>query len=108
MERSHKNYFWNAVCNTLDVSNTVKRREGLQLYPDTSSTGQIMTRKRNIDSPFAKNLDGLMREHVVGVRGAARVAEVSPSISEEFEEGDDIFDGIAKITITRLIPKNKK
>lgn len=32
----------------------------------------------------------------------------TPIIAEVFDSGDMLFDGIAKITIQRLIPKNKK
>lgn len=31
-----------------------------------------------------------------------------PSVVEVFEEGDDIFDGFARIKIQRLIPRKKK
>ncbi|MFN7903770.1 MAG: helix-turn-helix domain-containing protein [Pseudobdellovibrionaceae bacterium] len=34
--------------------------------------------------------------------------EGAPLISEVFELGDELFDGYAKITIQRLVPKNKK
>ena len=113
-----------------------------------------MNKKRDTETPFAKNLQALLKEQQMGVREAARIAGVSPStitnwtsgvapdnymavkklakelgvsfsflltgeddarteigppsIHEVFEEGDDIFDGIAKITITRLIPRSKK
>ena len=31
-----------------------------------------------------------------------------PAVTEVFELGDNVFDGYAKITIQRLIPKNQK
>lgn len=34
--------------------------------------------------------------------------EGTPSITEVFEDGGALFDGYAKITIQRLIPKSKK
>lgn len=33
---------------------------------------------------------------------------VSPSVTEVFQDGGALFDGFAKITIQRLIPRNKK
>ena len=111
-----------------------------------------MTRKERKRTPFSKILTTLMKEKGLGVREAARIAEVGPStivswrsgalpedysavkrlaralgttlgylltgeddsrpkdslpgISEVFEDGGAIFDGYAKITIQRLLPKS--
>ncbi len=109
-------------------------------------------RKREV-TPFSKILTALMDERNIGVREAARIAEVGastvmswrsgalpenyiavkklaealgttmsflltgedetrakntvPAISEIFEDGGSLFDGYAKVTIQRLIPRNE-
>jgi transcriptional regulator with XRE-family HTH domain len=115
-----------------------------------------MTKRKRTDSPFSKILSKLMDEKGIGVREAARIAEVGPStvmswragslpenyvavkklakalgttlsylltgeddsrpqgsipsVAEVFDEAGRLFDGYAKITIQKLVPKttNKK
>ncbi len=40
--------------------------------------------------------------------GKEEKAQVTPTIAQVFDESDYLFDGYAKITIQRMIPKNKK
>lgn len=113
-----------------------------------------MKRRPRKATPFGKILTALMEEKKMGVREAARIADVgastivswrggalpedylavkklasalgtslgylltgeiderppgtTPSIAEVFGDGGMLFDGYAKITIQRLIPKGDK
>ncbi len=40
--------------------------------------------------------------------GKEEKAQTAPTITQVFDEGEFLFDGFAKITIQRIIPKNKK